>query len=90
MRPKHKLFFGIPNGKAATVDRIPPTNEAPTAPSTLPCFTFDTGKTVFNSGSLRFDCDYDGAYLAARELEAGGFTFDNIEVTMDTSSLIYN
>lgn len=90
MKPKHKLFFGIPYGKAASVDKISPTDKAPETPTKLPCFTFDTSSAVFSSGSLRFDCDYDGAFLAAKELEAGGFTFDNTEVTMDTSSLIFN
>lgn len=86
----HKLFFGIPYGRPLNVDRILPTEKAPVTPTTLPCFTFDTTKTVFSSGSLRFDCDYDGAFLEAKALESGGFTFDNTVVTMDTSSLIYN
>lgn len=87
--PKHKLFFGIPYGKPTVPEKLDP-GDTVSKGGSEPCWRWDTGNPVFSSGSLGFDCGLaiDDEYI--EQVEAGGFSWDNDVVTMDTESLILN
>jgi hypothetical protein len=84
--PKHKLLFGIPYGfdKPSGVG-----DGSGDGPTIEPCWTWDSGKSVFSSGSLGFDCGFDVEYELSKELEKSGFTWDNDVITLDAESQIF-
>lgn len=87
--PKHKLLFGIPYGIPTNPGKQDPGSGIVDKPSVLPCWTWDSTKNVFSSGSLGFDCGYDDDYELSKQLEASGFTWDDDVLTMDTESQIF-
>lgn len=87
--PKHKLLFGIPYGRPVENGQKDPDGGLVDKPGVQACWTWDSTKNVFSSGSLGFDCGFDDDYETSKQLEASGFTWDDNVLTLDTESQIF-